>query len=139
MDRNQFASSVAGFVASLGSIILFPLDMIKVRLIVSDAFSSANIPKYKNPIHALKTLYADQGLLALYRGWHISLCSSFAWSIYFYFYEAAKKRYSNEFRQQHPEFVRFAVAAEAAVISRIITNPLWVIKTRIMLQNNSEH
>ncbi|CAG9318931.1 unnamed protein product [Blepharisma stoltei] len=139
MERSQLASSIAGFTASLGSIILFPLEMIKVRLIVSDAFNSALAQKYKSPIHALKSLYSNEGALSLYRGWHISLCSSFAWTVYFYFYESAKKRYSADFKQNHPEIYRFAVAAEAAVISRIITNPLWVIKTRVMLQNHTHH
>lgn len=136
---SQFSSAIAGFSASLSTLIFFPLEMIRVQMISGDGFSNNSIPKYQSSFHALAQIYRTQGFASLYRGCHISLFSSVAWSIYFFFYERAKQRYSKEFISTHPELYRILVAAEAAVISKVITNPMWVIKTRIMLQRNSKY
>jgi len=137
-ERSQVASALSGMAGSAGTLLFYPLEMLKVHMIVSDGHSKNAIPYYRNAYHALKSIYESQGFLQLYRGCHINIFSTFAWSLYFFFYEKAKTRYSAEFKETHNEAYRFLVAAEAAVVSRVITNPLWVIKTRIMLQNSSQ-
>lgn len=137
--KKTWASTVSGFAAGTGSIVLFPLELIKVHMMVSDGHSKNLIPKYNNPLHALKLIYKEQGALGLYRGCHFTLFSSIAWSTYFFFYETAKQHYSDNFKSTYPESFKLAVAFEAALLARLLTNPMWVLKTRVMLQRTSKH
>ena len=136
-NKTQMQSALSGFIASLATTVFYPLEMIKVQMMASDKFSKNFIPLYQNPIHAIRSFYSSSGFLSLYRGCHISLLSGVAWSAYFAFYERAKLHYSDDFKESHKELFRFLVASEAAILSRLATSPMWVVKTRVMLQNQS--
>lgn len=138
-DKKTWASTIAGFTAGSSSLILFPLELIKVHMMVSDGHSKNYIPKYNNPLHALKLIYKEQGILGLYRGCHFTLFSSIAWSVYFFFYESAKGHYPDSFKSNYPESYKLAVAIEAAILARLVTNPMWVLKTRVILQRTARH
>jgi solute carrier family 25 folate transporter 32 len=62
-----------------------------------------------------------------------------AWGIYFFAYNTAKERY----RRRDPAQAKLspglhlASAAEAGSIVCLITNPVWVVKTRLQLQKRS--
>ena len=129
------AAAVAGFCASASTVVFFPLEMAKVRMMVSDGHSANHMPYFSTSLQALKSLYHDKGISGLYKGCQISMMSNLAWMAYFYFYTNAKKRYSTEFVDSHPELYKILTAGEAAVAARMVTNPLWVVKTRIMLQH----
>ena len=131
-------SALAGLSGSMSNLILYPLEFVKVNIIVSDGHSKNFIPYYANSRQAFSSIYKSNGLLHFYKGCHVSLFSSVAWSVYFYIYDLAKYRYYT-IKDTHPNTYKFIVAAEAAIISRIITSPLWTIKTRLILQQNSIH
>ncbi|CAG9331134.1 unnamed protein product [Blepharisma stoltei] len=136
-QRSSSKSSIAGFCAGSVHILLFPLEKIKLHMIVSDGRNKNFIPFYKNSIEVFKTIH-NEGLRSLYRGCHFQLSISIAWAVYFYIYETMKKFQPASFRTNNPELYKFTVAAESAFISNFIINPLMVMKTRAILLRNSE-
>lgn len=92
--RSNLASTVAGFAAPMAKLFFFPLEMLKVHMQVSDGFSRNHIPVYRNPLHAFLTIFKFNGLLSLYKGCHMVVFSSVAWSLYFSIYERAKTLHS---------------------------------------------
>ena len=138
-EGSHSSSAIAGFFSGASSIIFYPLEMAKVRLIVSDSFSKNHIPKYRSSLEVFRTMVSQQGFLSLYKGCHVNLFSNLSWMTYFYFYSVAKSSYSDGFKEEHPHAFRFGAAFQAAFLSRLISNPLRVIKTRLMLQHQSEN
>ena len=138
MDKSSLISAVAGLSGSLSSLILYPLEFVKINIMAGDGHSKNFIPRYRNARHAFMSIYETKGLLHFYKGCHMTLFSSIAWSLYFYEYDIAKKRYSN-LKDNYPNTYKFTVAADAAILSRFITSPIWTVKTRLILQQNSTY
>lgn len=72
-DLGQISPSkaiVAGSVAGmLAAIVIYPTDVIKTRLIVQNSME----PTYRGIIHALCTVYYQEGFRSLYRGVSLSI------------------------------------------------------------------
>mmetsp|Transcript_16046 Transcript_16046/g.29408 ORF Transcript_16046/g.29408 Transcript_16046/m.29408 type:complete len:302 (-) Transcript_16046:26-931(-) len=136
MDQSTLCSTLAGLAAGASSIVFFPLEMIKVHLAVSEVRSRNYLPHYRSALQVVKSIHAKEGFKGFFKGCHFNLFSSLAWSTYFFFYSRALNRYSEDFKQTHQQLYLLASAAEASVLSRILTNPLWVVKTRVMLNQN---
>jgi hypothetical protein len=77
-QRNSWASSMAGFIGQSSTILLFPLEALKIHLMVSDGFSANHIPKYKNSLQALKFIYNKSGIFGLYQGCYTTFFASIA-------------------------------------------------------------
>lgn len=137
-ERSSWKSSVSGFVAGCGIMTLFPLEKMKIHMIVSERNSRNLIPYYQNTRSLFKEMRL-KGLRYMYRGFHLQLSASIAWANYFYIYEFFKKLPSDEFRTKNYELYKFTVAAQSAVVGNFMSNPLFVIKTRALLLHNSEN
>jgi solute carrier family 25 folate transporter 32 len=79
-----------------------------------------------------------QGWLGLYAGLSPALAGgTLAWGLYFACYNRAKARYAR-WRDvpgaQLPPAAHLAAAAEAGAAVAVLTNPIWVAKTRLQLQ-----
>jgi len=48
-----------------------------------------------------------------------------------------KERYENKYGRNSQKAI-FLASLEASVIATILTSPLWVIKTRVLLNTNTE-
>lgn len=59
----HLVAGVSGGVAS--TLILHPLDLVKIRFAVSDGLSSR--PQYSGLSHAFKSIFKDEGVRGLYR------------------------------------------------------------------------
>ncbi|XP_077604309.1 solute carrier family 25 member 32 isoform X1 [Crocuta crocuta] len=132
----RYENLVAGVSGGvLSNLALHPLDLVKIRFAVSDGLELR--PKYKGIVHCLTTIWKLDGLRGLYQGvtpnvWGAGL----SWGLYFFFYNAIKS-YKTEGRTERLEATEYLVsAAEAGAMTLCITNPLWVTKTRLMLQYN---
>ncbi|XP_074057012.1 solute carrier family 25 member 32 [Macrotis lagotis] len=130
----RYENLVAGVSGGvLSNLALHPLDLVKIRFAVSDGLELR--PKYKGIIHCLTTIWKVDGLRGLYQGvtpnvWGAGL----SWGLYFFFYNAIKS-YKTEGRTERLEATEYLVsAAEAGAMTLCLTNPLWVTKTRLMLQ-----
>ncbi|KAF8377897.1 hypothetical protein HHK36_031285 [Tetracentron sinense] len=129
--ENATAGAIAGF-ATVAS--LHPLDVVRTRFQVNDGRVS-NLPLYKNTVHAIYTISRIEGLKGLYAGFYPAvLGSTISWGLYFFFYSRAKQRYSKGSREKLSPGLHLLSAAEAGALVCIITNPVWLVKTRLQLQ-----
>lgn len=127
---------IAGTLAGLTSTgLLFPLDLIKTHYQVYDHVGRP----YASVLQGLRTVVGQEGYRGLYKGLSPALIANgVSWGGYFLFYEHAKNRYLTD------EAVRLGggltplhhlfSAFEAGIIMVFLTNPLWLIKTRMQLQ-----
>lgn len=127
---------VAGLVGGLTStLVLHPLDLLKVRFAVSDGQSSLK-KNYKSIFNAFSTIVKEEGARGLYKGVAPNcLGSGTAWGLYFLFYNEVKKHMHES--GQHPNLgplKNMAAGACAGALTTAITNPIWVVKTRLCLQ-----
>lgn len=99
-----------------------------------------NVPQYTSVYGAFTRIIADEGVGALYNGLTPAMTgATAAWGLYFFFYERSKQR---KMRQGHLHGNRerlgpaqhMASGLEAGVITSLLTNPIWLIKTRLQLQ-----
>ena len=132
---------VAGIVGGTSStVLLFPLDLIKVRFQVHDQSKRA----YPSVISAFRTIQRQEGFLALYKGLSPAVfANALSWGGYFFLYENAKSRYVSkgigvkEDGNLNTTYYLLS-ALESGIMMVFLTNPLWLIKTRLQLQVGKE-
>ncbi|KAJ6420160.1 hypothetical protein OIU84_030131 [Salix udensis] len=130
--ENATAGAVAGF-ATVASV--HPLDVVRTRFQVDDG-RVLNLPAYKNTAHAILNIARLEGLKGLYAGFFPAvLGSTVSWGLYFFFYSRAKQRYSKNRDEKLSPGLHLASAAEAGALVCFCTNPIWLVKTRLQLQN----
>mmetsp|Transcript_2493 Transcript_2493/g.7390 ORF Transcript_2493/g.7390 Transcript_2493/m.7390 type:complete len:327 (-) Transcript_2493:263-1243(-) len=122
----------AGVLAGIASTTLtHPLDLIKVRYQVHASRSLV----YASVWDAFETIVRREGVQGLYQGLTPALIGScVSWGGYFYFYEQAKQRRRFRPGQKLSNLEHLTAAVEASTIMVLITNPVWLIKTRLQLQ-----
>ena len=128
-----------GLAGAIGTTILHPLDLLKVRFQAYNSSTSVyHSQGYRALRNAVRYTLKEEGPLAFYKGLYPSLLGSgVSWGLYFFFYEGAKERYQknhvNEGEALPPKY-HLASAWEAGTICVLLTNPIWLIKTRLQLQ-----
>ena len=83
---------------------------------------------------------------------HVDVCmysNTYAWGLYFFIYNALKRETSRHLNPRIPDTPpthhklgahhHMACASTAGVICLILTNPIWVIKTRMCLEYVPKH
>lgn len=131
------SGAVSGFVSG---IVVCPLDVAKTRLQAQGLQSIAENRYYHGLIGTFKTIVRDEGVRGLYKGLVPIIMGYFpTWMIYFSFYEVCKDFYPKVFPNW--DFASYSCSAiTAGAVSTAVTNPIWVIKTRLMLQTHvSQH
>ncbi|KAJ6907180.1 hypothetical protein NC651_017767 [Populus alba x Populus x berolinensis] len=142
--ENATAGAVAGF-ATVAAV--HPLDVVRTRFQVDDG-RVVNLPTYKNTAHAILNIARLEGLKGLYAGFFPAvLGSTVSWGLYFFLslegvfslsicsYSRAKQRYSKNRDEKLSPGLHLASAAEAGALVCFCTNPIWLVKTRLQLQN----
>ena len=129
------AGAASGFVAG---VFVCPLDVIKTRF---QAQSSSY--KYTGFYNAFKTIVRDEGPAALFRGVvPVTIGYLPTWAIYFSVYERAKRFYPQFFTKIMGTNIEFlnhvAASTTAGACCSVLVNPIWVVKTRIMVQTGKE-
>jgi solute carrier family 25 folate transporter 32 len=133
--------SAAAIAAALSTIVVQPLDVLKTRLQVS------YLPRYVHhrPIRGiaynLHNIFTAEGIRGLYRGLVPSLVSVVpSISIYFTLYCEIKHLVG-----VHPgngdarnALLQAASAGAASCMTAALTNPLWVVKTRMQTQPHAK-
>ncbi|XP_010254696.1 PREDICTED: folate transporter 1, chloroplastic isoform X2 [Nelumbo nucifera] len=138
LDRGQWQweNATAGAVAGFATVAaLYPLDVVRTRFQVNDG-QVTGLPLYKNTGHAIFTIARTEGLKGLYAGFYPAvLGSTVSWGLYFLFYNNAKQRYSKGSGEKLSAGLHLVSAAEAGALVCLCTNPIWLVKTRLQLQN----
>ncbi|WFD34186.1 hypothetical protein MCUN1_001023 [Malassezia cuniculi] len=129
---SALSGATAGFVSS---IVTCPLDVLKTRL-------QAHQQVGKNRVfNLIKRIWIEDGIRGFYRGLGPTLIGYLpTWAIYFCLYDMCKDVYRQYLNisgnKEYATHIASAMTAGAA--STIATSPLWVIKTRFMLQSGTD-
>lgn len=121
---------------ALSTVLLYPLDLVKVRYQVHDRSRHA----YRSLGHAFRGIVADEGASALFRGMSPALYgSAISWGLYMMFYQNAKDRYA---RLAEDGLIRgswqyFFAGIEAGLLCVPLTNPIWLVKIRMQVQSTT--
>ena len=146
-DRRQKEvrnSAISGACAGLvSSVVTCPLDVIKTRLQVRpEASTSGSITHggFDNVTTVIRKIWTEDGLRGFYRGLGPTVIGYLpTWAIYFCVYDAGKKFFGEHtaLSHMHPFATHIASAMLAGATSTTCTSPMWVVKTRTMLQTAS--
>ena len=120
---NFMAGMMAGASTTL---LLHPLDLVKTRLQVrtSGGTSTAKM---------IQTIRLQESFRGLYTGLSANVTGSAAsWAIYFYLYTVFKERQRTSSSSSY--YQNLLAAAQAGSVTSLITNPIWLIKTRLCTQ-----
>ncbi|VDK84321.1 unnamed protein product [Dibothriocephalus latus] len=131
----QFIAGLAG--GAISTLALHPLDLAKVRLQVNEGTGAVNTrPRSARMIGTLSEVYKARGLLGLYQGITPNLLgAASAWGLYFFIYGAMKDHAQEgdpSRKLKKMEYLGYAYLSGCLVLS--LTNPIWVVKTRMCLQ-----
>ncbi|KAL1980578.1 hypothetical protein VTN96DRAFT_3946 [Rasamsonia emersonii] len=137
-DKNvpstSLVETVAGFTAGvISTLCLHPLDLIKTRLQVDRVSPS----RLGSSFRVIREIYRTEGgITAFYRGLTPNLVgNSTSWAVYFLFYGKIKDtiRNTRTFDKDGLGASEYFLASGAAgLLTAILTNPIWVIKTRML-------
>lgn len=125
-------SAVSGSVAGLMSAFtVCPLDVVKTKLQVQGTFVMQGQEKlYHGVVGTMKCIVAEDGLRGLYRGLTPLLVGYLpSWTLYFYVYSGLRARLPDT------TVGNVCAAVVSGASSTIVTNPIWVVKTRLMAQS----
>ncbi|KAL3890926.1 hypothetical protein ACJMK2_003197 [Sinanodonta woodiana] len=130
----HLAAGISGGVVA--TLVLHPLDLVKIRFQVNEGIGITNRPQYNGMLDALRSICKTNGFAGLYQGVTPNVWGAgTSWGLYFFFYNNIKTWMQGGDAKYALGPGRHIVAAsEAGLLTLILTNPLWVAKTRLCLQ-----
>ncbi|GAA5986425.1 hypothetical protein JCM10908_003749 [Rhodotorula pacifica] len=132
-------SAVSGVTAGLVSTICMqPLDLLKVQLQVSTAPRKSH-GAIKQIWWGLGEIVKQGGAQGLYRGLTPNLVgNASSWGFYFLWYTMIKARMEDEKGAKLNAGQHLLASATSGVITAFLTNPIWVVKTRMFTTHASQ-
>lgn len=132
-NQKQFASLIAGGIAgSFSATITCPMEVVKTHLQASKGGSEIALSA-KGPFSVARNIARAEGFRGFFRGLLPTLVGILpARATYFWAYATTKSSLSNRFGES--PIVHMLSAAAAGVSSNTLTNPIWLMKSRVQLQ-----
>ncbi|KAJ2866003.1 hypothetical protein GGH94_001854 [Coemansia aciculifera] len=135
--KNSVAGAGAGCVSS---VVTCPLDVAKTRLqyqgVLQERYRQLGYTPYKGTLNTLRRILAEEGVHGLYRGLAPMMMGYLpTWAIYFGAYEALKGELSHSLGSDGGALVHVLSAMGAGGTTSLVTNPIWVLKSRFMTQS----
>jgi len=131
--KRKFYPGLAAFNASLLCQALYPLEVVKIRMQSHDGIGRNLVPKYSGIFDALCKVTKEEGISGLFRGvffhWIAQTVSNV---LFFQLYESRKEKLL-DIHHYKPYLAVLRASTEASLVSVFATQPLWVIKTRRIL------
>ncbi|CAK7562224.1 MAG: hypothetical protein SEPTF4163_000059 [Sporothrix epigloea] len=145
---NALAGAIGGFSSG---IFTCPLDVIKTKLqaqggfaalqksgaeTVGSAMAGQNSHRlYNGLVGTARVIWRDEGIRGLYRGLGPIIMGYLpTWAVWFTVYNKSKTWLHERYHIQNTVAVNFWSSVIAGASSTVATNPIWVIKTRLMSQ-----
>ncbi|KZF25670.1 mitochondrial carrier [Xylona heveae TC161] len=128
----------SGGVAS--GIVTCPLDVIKTKLQAQGGFrgrrDASGAAVYRGMLGTARVIWREDGIRGMYRGLGPMMLGYLpTWAVYLSVYDSAREYYYTVIDNR---FVARALASiTAGACSTMATNPIWVIKTRLMSQGSA--
>jgi len=137
VKMEHLVGGVSGGVIS--TLVLHPLDLLKIRFAVDDG-KLANRPHYNGLGHAFTSIFKQEGFKGLYKGVTPNVAGAgTSWGLYFLFYNTVKTdMQGGDTKMPLTPGMHMLAAAEAGILTLAMTNPIWVVKTRLCLQYGNE-
>ncbi|KAF2866570.1 copper amine oxidase [Massariosphaeria phaeospora] len=134
---SSIIESTAGFSAGVVSCLtVHPLDLLKNRLQLNTRSASRPGDSFRILRHVIRD---EGGVKALYRGlWPNLLGNSLGWGLYFLFYGNMKDVMQKRKNGPLNSADYFFSSVIAGLLTGACTNPIWVVKTR-MLEHGANH
>lgn len=122
--------AIAGFTAgTVSTLTLHPFDVVKTRLQVSAQKTTIS--------EVLKSL-SKQGIRGFYRGIGPNLGgSSLSWALYFFWYSNIKDYLKAKRDLDWLDYL--GASAAAGMLTSLVANPIFVVKTRMLVQSQSNY
>lgn len=153
--RSQFAYVAAGLGGGVFSTLaLHPFDTIKTRLQVADGTAANRAYAYRSVFSALLSIQRREGILrGLYKGALPAVIgSSLSWAVYFESYQRVKALLAGKGVRggggggegggsalaQSKTANHLLSGTLAGVLTVLVSNPVWLLKTRMQLQIGSD-
>lgn len=129
----HLVAGISGGVIS--TLLLHPLDLLKIRFAVDDGTKSSG-RKYTGVKNAFSSIIRSEGMTGLYRGvTPNTVGAGSAWGFYFLFYNTIKtEKQKGDSQKQLTPTDHLVAATQAGILTLGLTNPIWVVKTRLCLQ-----
>ncbi|KAF2456678.1 mitochondrial folate carrier protein Flx1 [Lineolata rhizophorae] len=130
----SLVESVAGFTAGIvATLAVHPFDVLKTRLQLDIESRS----QWGNSMRIFRKIVRDEGRLsALYRGLMPNMVgNSVSWALYFLWYRNLKDAlqvYRGGTGNNLLSVDYFAASGLSGILTAVCTNPIWVIKTRML-------
>ncbi|CAI4416884.1 BFH_collapsed_G0014430.mRNA.1.CDS.1 [Saccharomyces cerevisiae] len=120
---------------ALSAMLVCPFDVAKTRLQAQGLQNMTHQSQhYKGFFGTFATIFKDEGAVGLYKGLQPTVLGyNPTLMIYFSVYDFCRK-YSVDIFPHSPFLSNASSAITAGAISTVATNPIWVVKTRLMLQ-----
>ncbi|AES61717.2 putative mitochondrial carrier protein [Medicago truncatula] len=130
---NAGAGAAAGVIAAT---FVCPLDVIKTRFQVHGTPQLANgSVRGSLIVGSLGQIYHKEGMRGMYRGLAPTVLALLPnWAIYFTMYEQLKRLLSNDESHHLSVGANVVAASGAGAATTMVTNPFWVVKTRLQTQ-----
>ncbi|ETN46070.1 uncharacterized protein HMPREF1541_00254 [Cyphellophora europaea CBS 101466] len=135
-------SPICGAGAGLASgIVTCPLDVIKTKLQAQGGFANRNKTQFQTSKQLYRGIFGtgsviwkEEGLRGMYRGLGPMLMGYLpTWAVYLTVYENTRDYYYDQCGSWW--VARCYSSLTAGACSTVLTNPIWVIKTRLMSQS----
>ncbi|KAK7531342.1 mitochondrial carrier domain-containing protein [Phyllosticta citribraziliensis] len=129
----SIVESVAGFSAGvIATLVAHPFDVLKTRL----QLDRTHRPQWGNSFLILRNIVHDEGSIkALYRGLMPNMIgNSVSWGLYFLWYRNLKDVFQGwrGAGQRLTSSDYFLASGASGILTAVCTNPIWVIKTRML-------
>lgn len=151
--NGSLAQIIAGATAGITtSLVVCPLDVVKIRIQgqLPQPVTTAGLPDWRSMgmARSLRYILATEGLRGWYRGLGTTMVTYIpAMSVYFPTYTFAKSAWSSTLQENnvlrdvsvnHP-VVHMMAAISAGGLTNVVTQPLWMVRTRQMSSSTPNH
>ncbi|KAJ1826587.1 hypothetical protein LPJ56_002102 [Coemansia sp. RSA 2599] len=125
-------SGAGGGIISMAA--TYPLITVGTRLQVQRNNSDATA--YSGNMDALRKIFANEGIAGLFSGLESAIFGAAVTNgVYYYFFEAVKAAFERASQRKSMSTIESMVSgAVAGAMTCIITNPIWVVNTRLTVK-----